>query len=69
MNTQKIWIDEGAINSPLEFNSRDEVVKHIKNILSEDIYMLDALGYTSAEDISEDNLFEIASNHYSIYEK
>ena len=69
MNTERVWIDEGAINSPLEFKSRDEVIKHIKSILSEDTWLLSAWGYTDVEDVSEDDLFEIAFNHYSIYEK
>jgi hypothetical protein len=69
MNTKRVWIDEEAIDGPLEFTSRDEVIKHIKGILSEDTEMLSAWGYTDVEDVPEDDLFEIAFNHYSIYEK
>ena len=66
MNT--IWVDEGSADGTTYYEDRDEVLAHIRSILSEDKEMMVARGYTSIDDVSDDDLFEIAHYHYSISE-
>lgn len=64
----RVWIDEGSTDGILHFNDRNEVINHIKGILRDDNVMLANWGYANVESVSEDDLFEIAHNHYSISE-
>lgn len=62
-----IWIDEGAETGATYYESKNDILNHIRSILKEDKDMMDARGYTSINDVSDDDLFEIAHYHYSIY--
>ena len=63
-----IWIDEGAETGATYYESKNYILNHIRSILNEDKDMMDARGYTSINDVSDDDLLEIAHYHYSISE-
>jgi len=70
IQTKRTWVDEGCEGKDrLVFTERRDILKHIKDILAQDDEMLKARGYTDVNKVSEDDLFEIAFNHYSIYEQ
>ena len=61
-----IWIDEGAENGTTYYENKNDVLTHIRSILKEDEDMMEARGYSNINEVSEDDLFEIAHYHYSI---
>jgi len=56
------WIDEGKKGAPKVYTSRGAVLNLIKRIVKEDDEFKD-------KELSEDRLFEIGANFYSIYEQ
>lgn len=63
-----IWIDEGAENGTTYYENKNDILTHIRSILKEDKDMIEARGYSNINEVSEDDLFEIAHYHYSISE-
>lgn len=63
-----IWIDEGNANGITYYENKNDILMHIRSILKEDKDMMDARKYTSINDVSDDDLLEIAHYHYSISE-
>ncbi len=62
-----LWYDEGKEGSSKEYTSRKKVLSLIRGILKSDKDLLNVYGGV-VENVTDDDLFEIAANHYSINE-
>ena len=64
----RIWVDEGSGDGLLFFEGKKQVLDHIRSILKDDKDLMDGRGYITADDASDDDLFEIGHLYYSISE-
>lgn len=64
----RTWVDEGSEDGFRFFDDKKYVLEHIRAILKDDKDIMDGRGYKTIDDVSEDDLFEIAHLHYSISE-
>lgn len=64
----RTWIDEGRIGQPKVYVRRHAVLNLIRRVLKEDVELGAAIG-VDVDSISDDELFRIGEQHYSIYEQ
>lgn len=62
----RLWVDEGHVEG-LKKYSKEKALSVIRDVLIEDTDLLDVYG-GDVNKVSEDNLFQIARNHYNIHE-